>query len=299
MDEKIIRGLYAATLTPRFVDGNINIPGLRRSIAFLLGKGISSFALNGATGEFHLTQPWQLNLLLKAVREAAGPDPQILCGVGAPDFARTAENCRIAEDFGVQGLLLPMPYFFRYEQGDLEEFCGRIAETVNTPTLLYNLPQFSSGIKKETAGTLIRKIPNIVGIKDSGGSLEILRYLTEQNVPACRIVGNDRILLLALREGTCDGVISGIAGVLPELIKYFFTHADQAGSHEFQRLQRFFDELIHRLNGFPVPWGLKWLNEVRGITEAVFPQPVSQHRLKQKLEFTEWFKRFWPKFELL
>src|ERR1700728_4090840 len=227
MGEKLVRGVSAAVLTPRLADGSVDAPSLRKLLEFLLGKGISSFALNGATGEFCITTPAQLRTLLATAKEAGGDSSQFLCGVGAADSAQSMLFARIAEDAGVKGLLLPMPYFFPYQQGDLEQFCRSLAASVSIPVLLYNLPQFTSGLQKETVCTLISEVPNIVGIKDSSGSLEILRDLTEHRVHACRMVGNDSVLAPALTEGVCDGVISGIACVTPELIQEIYALRDQ------------------------------------------------------------------------
>lgn len=86
----------------------------------------------------------------------------------------------VAESSGASGLLLPMPWFFPYEQQDLEMFCREVASSTRLPILLYNLPQFTSGLTKATVRGLIRDVPNIVGIKDSAGSVEIVRDLTER-----------------------------------------------------------------------------------------------------------------------
>src|SRR6202795_4859949 len=217
MGEKLVRGVSAAVLTPRLADGSVDAPSLRKLLEFLLDRGISSFALNGATGEFCITTPTQLRTLLSTAKEVAGNAAEFLCGVGAPDTGGSIVLARIAQDAGVKGLLLPMPYFFPYQQGDLEQFSRSVAAAVSLPVLLYNLPQFTSGLQKETVHTLITEVPNIIGIKDSGGSLEILGHLSEQRVDACRIVGDDSVLSAALRAKVCDGVISGVACVVPEL----------------------------------------------------------------------------------
>ena len=62
----------------------------------------------------------------------------------------------------------------------------------------------------ETVRRLIVEVPNIIGIKDSSGSLEILRDLTTHGVEACRIIGNDSALVQAMEEKICDGVVSGV-----------------------------------------------------------------------------------------
>jgi 4-hydroxy-tetrahydrodipicolinate synthase len=231
-----ISGVFAALLTPRNGEGSVDVPALRRLVHFLTKSGSSSFAVNGATGEFCLTSPAELRTMLSTVRARGEGKARILCCVGGAGAAQSIELARVAESEEADGLLLPMPYFYPYAQEDLDLFCRTVAGTTRLPVLLYNLPQFTSGLDKETVSTLVREVPNIIGIKDSSGSLEILRYLTQQGVRACRIVGSDAALAPALREGICDGVVSGIAGVVPEAILALYARRHQIESEGFVSL---------------------------------------------------------------
>ncbi len=289
MKEKIVKGLYAAVLTPRDLHDNVNPAALRKTLEFLMEMDIHSFAFNGATGEMCLTTPEHLRTILQVAHEVGGDQVEFLCGVGAAGTAQAIEFGKIAQHFGARGLLLPMPYFFPYEQDDLEQFSRTVARGVNLPILLYNLPQFTSGLQKETVRTLISEVPNIIGIKDSSGSLDILRDLTEHAPDACRIVGNDRVLAPALLEKVCDGVISGVACSLPELIREIYALRDRKESADFERRSRLLNEFIEQLSAFPTPWGLKWICEARGIMRAVFAQPASERRTTQSRELMKWF----------
>ena len=71
MDHTTISGVYAAVLTPRHADDSVDVAALRTLVSFLLGQGISRFALNGATGEFCLTTPQHLGLLISTVIDAS------------------------------------------------------------------------------------------------------------------------------------------------------------------------------------------------------------------------------------
>lgn len=290
MAQKPFVGVYAAMLTPRTARGRIDMDALARLVRFLMAKGVSSFALNGATGEFCLTTPEELRTILRTVRETSEGRGRILCGVGSAGSEGAVALARIAEDEGVDGLLLPMPYFFRYEQDDLELFSRTVARSTELPALLYNLPQFSSGLEKETVRRLILDVPNIVGIKDSSGSLDILRDLTANGVEACRIVGNDGVLAQAREEGVCDGVVSGVACALPELVTDLYRNP--LGSDEFRRSTRLMEELLSRLGQFPAPWGVKWAVEARGVVDATFSQPMTKQRLEQGREFIVWLRQW-------
>jgi 4-hydroxy-tetrahydrodipicolinate synthase len=281
--------VFAALLTPRNAEGSIDVPALRSLVHFLTKSDISSFAVNGATGEFCLTSAAELRTILSTVRAAGGGNARMLCGLGAASAALSIELARVAESEEAEGLLLPMPYFFPYAQEDLDLFCRTVAGATRLPVLLYNLPQFTSGLERETVLSLITEVPNLVGIKDSSGSLEILRYLTQQGVEACRIVGSDAVLAPALREGICDGVVSGIAGVAPESILALYARKHQIQSEGFATAARRIEEFVEHINLFPYPWGLKWVAEARGILQASFSLPLTQHRLEQRQQLVGWF----------
>ncbi len=244
-------------------------------IRFLVERGVRRFAVNGATGEFCLTTPTQLELLLATV-QAVCKNAEVLCGVGGASAAQTREFAGIAEQAGVHSLLLPMPYFFPYGQQDLAAFSEDLARNVSLPVLLYNLPQFTTGLDPQTVCDLCRSVPNIIGIKDSSGSLDILRALRTQVPGACRIIGNDQALAPALEEGLCDGVVSGVACVVPELVQALYSQP--AGTPEFAQCSSQLDELLEQLSQFPTPWGLKWIAEERGLLSAGFTLPLSQQR---------------------
>jgi 4-hydroxy-tetrahydrodipicolinate synthase len=291
---KEFSGVFAAVLTPRRADDAVDTDALARLIRFQLSKGISSFALNGATGEFCLTHPEELQIILQTVNEASGGSARMICGIGAPGVVLAQELAKVAQTHGAAGLLLPAPYFFRYQQQDLDAFSRTVAEATQLPVLLYNLPQFSSGFEKESVRSLIEEVPNIIGIKDSGGTLDILRDLTQHGVEACRIVGNDTALRGALSEGVCDGVVSGIACVLPELILKLYAQGSQAGDAKYDESWAWLREVAKQFDAMPTPWALKWIAEARGIFNASFAQPLGYARLKQGAGLKHWIAKAFP-----
>lgn len=292
MMEKLFQGVYAAVLSPRLEDGSVDLDSLRALIAFLRERGIQRYAVNGATGEFCLTTPDDLRAVLAAVHSEGGAGTEIVCGIGAAGIAETKALLRVAEEAQVQGLLLPMPYFFPYSQDDLFAFCSAVAAATPVPILLYNLPQFTSGLEAETVCRLIEQIPTVVGIKDSSGSLDIVTALTRRVPQACRIVGNDGVLADALRGGLCDGVVSGVACALPELIFSLFHTVPK--NPAFSTQSTLLDEFIDQLNVFPTPWGLKWAVQARNVLKAHFSLPLSRERLQQAAAFDAWLQRWLP-----
>jgi 4-hydroxy-tetrahydrodipicolinate synthase len=286
----IVQGVYAAVLVPRLPDGALDTIGFRAILEFLRGKGLTRIVVNGATGEYCLTTAPELAGMLAICREVM-PGAEVLCSIGAAGLAGCLELGRIAIDHGSRALLLPMPHFFPYSQDDLHAFCAAVAGCLDAPLLLYNLPRFTTPLELETVCGLIDSIPNIIGIKDSSGSLAILGGLSSG---ACRIVGDDNVLVAALDAGLCDGVVSGVAGVLPELTTVLF---HQRNSAAYPQAVELLNELTRHMSAFPVPWGLKLIAECRGITAAWFSQPLSAVRTAQANEFRAWFPGRWAQWE--
>jgi 4-hydroxy-tetrahydrodipicolinate synthase len=285
------RGVYAALLSPRSRNGNLDIGSYLRQLAELNQAGLSGYAINGATGEFSIASEADLQLLTHTTRREA-PDAQILCGIGAGDVRLSVRRAHIAQVAGADAVLLPMPSFFPYRQDDLISFVSAVASSIELPILLYNLPQFTSGLAVDTVLSLFAKYPNIVGIKDSSGSLDIVRAMTGAGLPQARLIGNDSALAAALVENVCDGVVSGVACALPELMSGLFGTGGQGEVFAIKRRQ--LDDFIERLGPLPTPWGLKVTSAARGFTGESYPFPLSPERNAEVADLHRWFCGWYP-----
>ena len=286
---KLIAGVRAAVGTPRDNEGGLDEHGLRTVLEFLINQGIKGFAINGATGEYALTTPDELSRMLAIAVEVTKDRADLICGIGSASLHGCLNLIKVAAAYEIKALLLPMPHFFPYAQTDLDAFCRAVAAKTDRPILLYNLP-FSSPLAADTVVRLLKECPNIIGIKDSSGSLDILRQLTQQVPDACRIVGSDGVLEQALLEDCCDGVISGVASVLPELI--FSLYNEKATPHNpmFIKAAASLTNYIDAIRHFPVPWGLKFTGEFLGILPASFSQPLSAERRAQAETLRMWVR---------
>ena len=286
----VLGGVYAAVLTPRSNTGDLDEAAFARLLEWLIGKGVDGFAINGATGEFVRTTEDEFGRLMRVASQVLGSRARFIAGVGSTSVDGCIRFARIAERAGAEALLLPMPWFFRYSQPDLKAFCCAVANAVETPVLLYNLPQFAAGLEARTAAELLEECRQIVGIKDSSGSLEAVRLLTDRGVTARRLIGNDAVLAAAIEESVLDGVVSGVAGVLPELIAQLYRVGMRgAACAEFHDLAATLGEVVAKLDVLPTPWGLKILAEARGLAPASYPMPLVRERELERDALLEWF----------
>jgi 4-hydroxy-tetrahydrodipicolinate synthase len=259
-------------------------------LQWLAGKGVDGVAINGATGEFTQTTQHESERLMRVAHEVLRGRGRFLAGIGGGSVEACVRLARVAEHTGAEALLLPMPWFFRYSQADLKTFCKAVARAVETPVLLYNLPQFTNALEPETSAELIGECERIAGIKDSSGSLDTVRLLTDRAVGARRLIGSDRVLAAALEQRLLDGVVSGVACVLPELIGSLYHSGVSGGAGaEFLELAAALAEVIAQLDELPTPWALKILAEARGLLHTTYPMPLAPEREVQREALLRWF----------
>jgi 4-hydroxy-tetrahydrodipicolinate synthase len=172
----------------------------------------------GATSEsVHLDLEDRKRSISTASRATAGRVP-LLSAVGASSLPTVLALAEHSAASGYTALLVPTPYFYAYEQRDLETFCRHVFSTVSLPCVIYHLPQFTNALEIETLQRLLVTAQNVVGVKDSSGDtghLSRLAMAREQS-DFSLLIGDDRSLFAALSAGW-DGAISGVACLCPEL----------------------------------------------------------------------------------
>jgi 4-hydroxy-tetrahydrodipicolinate synthase len=249
----------------------------------LMQAGARGVVMNGATGEYASASVAQVRESLHAVGDA----PKIL-GIGGANLERSLELVRLGEEAGVVALLAPVPFFFPYSIGDSVAFVEAVSKRTELPIILYNLPQFTTGYPPQAVAEIRKSCANVVGIKDSSGSLELLRELHRGPGEFRRILGNDGALVEARKDDLLHGLISGVAGVAPELILKVWEREEGSAA--------LLQELLDHLSGIPTPWGLKWIAETRGWFLPQYALPMSESRQLEAAAFREWCAGWLKKF---
>lgn len=285
----VIAGLFAAVATPIHADGRIDFATFDRLIDFLVEAGVSGVCLGGATGEYPHFETADRKTIIRRTAWRLPRDRALLVGIGGPSVRHTIDLGEAALQSGSRGLLLPMPMFFRYEQEDLQAFCTHVSDALRGPCLLYNLPDFTTGLTPETIVALLRTAEFIVGIKDSSGEIENLATFAEarNGQPWTLLVGDDRALHRGLQSGW-DGSISGVAGFCPELLVALYRSHVEGRRDETARLQALLDELISQIADLPTPWGIRIGLAARGIDTGPLPLPATVTRTQQIAAFKKW-----------
>ncbi len=282
-----LHGMAAALLTPRSADGTVDLAALSTNAEFVLARGATAVVPTGGTGEYFDLTPGQRMSIVEHLAPVVRGRGSLIVGVGAATMTQAVDLARHALGAGADAVLLPGPHFYRYGDDELRQYFRAAARSIRGPVILYNLAGFVSPIQEDAASELLETEPWIVGMKDSSGSLDILRRLTRDRVDCIRIQGHDARVAESLREGLLDGAISGPAGVVPEMSAALFQTAEDGPA--FARATRFNAEFLDQLNRFPYPWALKWVAERRGLGHPSLPFPLSPAQERSKRRFLDWF----------
>jgi 4-hydroxy-tetrahydrodipicolinate synthase len=288
-----ISGVFAALITPIDAIGNPDLMAFDRVLEFVMERGVDGVVIGGGTAEYpHFEVNDRTALAAHAVRRMAGRGRVITC-VGTSSAFSTLRLARSAADSGSDALLLPMPHFFQYEQEDLTAYCEVVCGSVSMPFLLYNLPSFTNEIKPSTVAHLIETVPNLVGMKDSSGhpgNLEPIGRM-RRNANFSILVGDDDLLLSALRAGW-DGVVSGIACFVPELIVAVYRSYRSGNETQSSAYQATLDTVISEVVRLPIPWGVRVGLRARGISNGLMHLPLSPGRMRQMEELCGWLENW-------
>jgi dihydrodipicolinate synthase/N-acetylneuraminate lyase len=291
----VISGVYAAAITPRRKgQEEIDLGATWDLIDFLSSKNVNGIVLLGSTGEFiHFSVEERTRLIGLAAKRSRLP---VLVNISHSTLDGAVELARQAMCTKVAGLLLMPPYFFRYTQDDVEAFFTRFAHEVQptVPTLLYNIPLFTTEIGLDTAGRLLAS-GAYAGVKDSSGSWENFEGLTgfAGRHNSTLMVGNDSLFPKAKAAGA-SGVISGVACAVPELLVALDKSLRESTSELSTRLEVRLNQFIQRIDRFPVPVGVKEATALRGIKTGAHSIDLSPAQQKALAEFGEWFKGWLP-----
>ena len=285
-----LSGVFAALCTPIDDLGRPDVATFDRMVEFVMERGVDGIVVGGATAEFLQFNVEERALLAYRAVRRMDKRGRVIVSVGTSSIFSTLQLTHMTVDSGCDALLLPMPYYFRYDQDDLVAFCETVCASVSAPFLLYNLPSFANPINVPTAIHLLKTIPNLVGLKDSSGEAAHLTALgaRRDNIGFSLFVGDDSLLLGALQAGW-DGVVSGIACFAPELITSVYRSYRAGNVQQAMTNQATLDEVIQKLVAhMPIPWGVRLGLAARGIENGPMHLPLSRLRHRQIEELHGW-----------
>jgi len=212
-----IKGIIVPILTPMHEDETINEQELRRQIERLISAGVHGIFPFGTNGEGYILSETEKVRVLEICVEQVNHRVPVYAGTGCVSTRDTIRLSQKARDIGADVLSVITPSFAAASQNELYDHFRSVAESVDIPMLLYNIPaRTGNAIAPATAGRL-SAVDNIVGIKDSSGNFDTILQFIECTWGSGFTVlsGNDSLILWTLIAGG-KGAISGCANVFPE-----------------------------------------------------------------------------------
>jgi len=269
----MIKGSLVAIVTPMHEDGSLDLAAFRALIDFHIEQGTDGIVVAGTTGESPTVDVEEHELLIaEAVKHAAKRIP-IIAGTGANSTREAIELASFSRKAGADASLTVVPYYNKPTQEGMYLHFKTIAETVDMPHILYNVPGRTAADMSNDTALRLAQIPNIVGIKDATGNIERGSDLLQRAALLKRAHGDfaiysgDDASTLALMLLGAHGTISVTANVAPKLMHEMCSAAlsgDVAKAREINfRLLGLHRNLFVEANPIPVKWAVARMGKIK------------------------------------
>ena len=211
----MFEGAMPALITPFTKDDRIDREGLRRNIAFVEEGGVSGIVPCGTTGESATLSAVEHEEVIDIAVECA--KVPVIAGTGSNNTGEALQFTKHAEDAGVDGVLLISPYYNKPNPAGLLAHFKKIAEAIDIPMILYNVPSRTGQDMPVDVITKLAKVENIAGIKEASGNVGKVSQILEQTIDDDFVVisGEDGLTLPIISMGG-SGVISVVANIVPD-----------------------------------------------------------------------------------
>ena len=256
----MIKGSIVAIVTPMHADGSLDLPGLRALIDWHIAEGTDSIVIVGTTGESATVSVEEHCELIKlAVEHSAGRIP-IIAGSGGNSTAEAIRLTAFAKEAGADAALVVVPYYNRPTQEGMYQHFKAVAEAVDLPIILYNVPGRTVADMSNDTVLRLSKIPNIVGLKDATGNIGRGTELLSMVAKTFAVYSGDDPTAMALILCGGAGNISVTANVAPRLMHEMCKAAlagDIAQAIEINnKMLPLHAKLFVEPNPVPVKWAL-------------------------------------------
>ena len=287
-----LQGSFVALVTPMSPDGELDFQALEALIEWHIDSGTNGIVAVGTTGESATVSVSEhIEIIKKTVSIVRGRIP-VIAGTGANSTAEAIDLTQTAASIGADYALIVTPYYNKPNQEGLLQHFTKIADSVNIPQILYNVPSRTACDLKPETVTSLANHPNIVGIKEALDDKERLAELVSisQNIIDQKhfsvFSGDDPTFNMFMANGG-DGVISVAANIIPKYIARICSLNLGKQFNEAQELDLSFKNLYELLfiesNPMPVKWILHKMDKIQsGIRLPLVPFKNNFH--EQTLE---------------
>lgn len=287
----ILTGSLVAIVTPMHDDGSLDLDAFRHLIDWHIEQGSDGIVVVGTTGESPTVDFDEHHLLIATAVKHANDRVPIVAGTGANSTREAIELAAYAKQAGAQMSLSVVPYYNKPGQEGLYRHFRAIAEAVDVPMIVYNVPGRTVADLQNDTMLRLAQIPNIVGLKDATANLErgadLLRGLPRD---FALYSGDDATGLALMLLGAC-GVISVTANVAPRLMHEMCVAAlagDLARAREINnRLFGLHRGLFVEANPIPVKWAVSQMKLIKSGIRLPLTPLAEDHQARVRAALRE------------
>ena len=262
----MFQGSMVALATPMIEDGSVDQESLRRLVDWHIEQGTDAIVAVGTTGESAtLDEQEHCRVIRQVVEYTAGRVP-VIAGTGANSTTEAVSLTQCAREAGADACLLVTPYYNKPTQEGLFLHHKAVAEAVDIPQILYNVPgRTACDMLPETIGRLA-EVPNIVGVKEATGDLERVSSIRRLCGDEFDIFSGDDITARELVLLGGQGVISVTANIAPRLMHEMVAAALKGDREKAEAIDGQLTDLHRNLfleaNPIPVKWALAEMGRI-------------------------------------
>lgn len=268
--DKPIKGSMVAIVTPMLADGALDFPALRNLLDWHVAEGTSAIVIVGTSGESPTVSVEEhCELIREAVEQIAGRIP-VIAGTGGNSTLEAIELTEFAKKVGADASLQVVPYYNKPTQEGMFAHFKTIAERVDLPMILYNVPGRTVADLANDTILRLASVPGITGIKDATGNLErgclLLADLKQAGLGNFAVYSGDDLTAFMLMLMGGQGNISVTANVAPRLMHELCLAAmngELARTRDLQfRLFALHKAMFIEANPIPVKWALHAMGKI-------------------------------------
>jgi len=263
-----ITGSIVAMVTPMLPDGSVDYPTLRKLVDWHIAEGTDCIGVVGTTGESPtVSMAENCEVIRVSVEQAAGRVP-IMAGCGSNCTSEAIELATFAKKVGADCQLQVVPYYNKPTQEGQYQHFKAIAEAVDLPMILYNVPGRSVADMSVDTALRLAQVPGVIGIKEATGNIDRAQWLIREAPKGFAIYSGDDPTAVALMLCGGHGNISVTANVAPRLMHELCMAAiagDVKRAMELQfKLMPLHKNLFVEANPIPVKWAMSRINRCGG-----------------------------------
>jgi 4-hydroxy-tetrahydrodipicolinate synthase len=270
----MIKGSIVAIVTPMNPDGSLDLPGLRKLIDWHIKEGTDAIVIVGTTGESPTVSVEEHCELIRVAVEHTNKRIPIIAGTGGNSTSEAIELTHYARKVGADASLLVVPYFNRPTQEGMYQHFRKIAEAVDLPAILYNVPGRTVADMANETILRLAQVPGIVGVKDATGNIARGSDLIRLAPKSFAVYSGDDATAMALMFCGGMGNISVVANVAPRAMHELCAAAMSGNIVQAVEINNRMLPLHLKLFVEPNPVPVKWAMKEMGLIPSGIRLPL-------------------------